>query len=65
MKEVLGVKLYTVKEVAEHLGVSPRSTQQYVLDKKMKAVKIGRSWFISEDNLKEFMNGAENFETMR
>ena len=57
MEEILGIKTYKVKEAAEILKVSPRTIQQYIMDKKIPAQKIGGKWHITEDNLKAFIEG--------
>ena len=50
-------KTYTMTEVAELLGVTYRTIRSYVMTGKLKAVKIGGMWKISEDNLRKFING--------
>lgn len=51
------IKLYTLKEVAELLKVTERTLLTYLKDKKLKGVKIGGKWRISEENLTNFVNG--------
>lgn len=51
-------RLYTLTEVEPILGVSHRTLLEYVQKQKIKAVKIGGKWKISEENLKAFINGA-------
>lgn len=62
-------KLYTVKEVAELLQVSERSVFRFMqpdYKNQLKASKVGRSWRITEKDLKDFIayynnySGAEN-----
>jgi excisionase family DNA binding protein len=55
MKVVLGIKLYSVKEVAELLGVQPQSVQRYVNQGRLKAQVIGGAKYVSEENLKSFL----------
>lgn len=50
-------RLYTLTEVEPILGVSHRTLLDYVKTGKIKAVKIGGKWKISEENLKAFING--------
>lgn len=45
------VKVYSVEEVAEQLKLTSRSIYTYISEKKIKAVKIGKRWFISQDEL--------------
>lgn len=49
--------VYTLTELEPVLGVTHRTLLQYVKDGKLKAVKIGGKWKVSEDNLKRFING--------
>lgn len=55
MKEVLGIKLYTIAEVGELLGVQRPTASKYIQDGKLKARTIGGQKYVSEENLKEFL----------
>lgn len=50
-------KLYTLKELEPVLGISKRTLLEYVNNGKLKAIKVGGSWKVSEENLKKFING--------
>ncbi len=50
------LKTYTLKEVADILKVTRRSIYNYIKGGKLKAVKIGREWRVTEDALKEFLD---------
>ena len=50
-------KVYSLTEIEPVLGVTHRTLLQYVKDGKLKAVKIGGKWKISEENLRAFING--------
>lgn len=52
-------RLYTLTEIEPILGVSHRTLLDYVKTGKIKAVKIGGKWKVSEENLKAFINGEE------
>ena len=60
MKEILGVRFYTVKEVAEILSKSPSTIRNYIYDKKLGAVQIGREHLIPEKEIKEFLKRNAN-----
>lgn len=60
MKDLESIKLYTLPQVAKIIGVTDRTAWNYVKAGKIKAVKIGGKWKISEDNLREFINGGTN-----
>lgn len=47
-------KLYTLEECEPILGVKKRTLLEYARSGKLKAVKAGGKWKVSEDALKEF-----------
>lgn len=51
------IKLYTLTELEDVLGVTHRTLLSYVKGKRLKAVKIGGKWKVTEENLKRFING--------
>ena len=51
------LKVYSLTEIAPILGVTHRTLLTYVSTGKLKDVKIGGKWKVSEDNLKRFING--------
>lgn len=53
-------RVYSLTELEPVLGVTHRTLLQYVKDGKIKAVKIGGKWKVSEENLKAFINGDTN-----
>ena len=57
LTEIMGVKLYIIPEVAEMLKVSTRTVQAYISDKRIPAQRIGGKWYITEPNLKRFIEG--------
>ena len=57
MKCVLGVNLYDIKEVAEMLSVTTTSVHNYIKKYLLVGQKIGGRWFVSEENVKTFVNG--------
>lgn len=59
MKEVLGIKLYTLKEVGELLGVQAQTVSKYVAEGKIKARVIGGYKYVSEEGLKDFLLSAD------
>lgn len=56
-KVVLDVKLYSTREVADLLGVTPVTITKYVKEGRMEANFIGGKRYISEENLKQFLLG--------
>lgn len=50
-------KVYTLKEVEELLKVSNRTLLNYIKAGKLNAVKIGRKWMVTEENIKKLLDG--------
>lgn len=51
------IRLYTLTEIEPILGVTHRTLLTYIKDGRLKGVKVGGKWKISEDNLRRFING--------
>lgn len=51
------IRLYTLTELEPILGVTHRTLQTYIKDGRLKGVKIGGKWKISEEMLRKFING--------
>jgi excisionase family DNA binding protein len=45
----------SVVDAAEKLGVSSRSVLNYIKDKEISAVKVGKSWYINKASLDSFI----------
>ena len=58
-KTIAGVKLYTIPEVAQVVGVTPQTIRRYIKKGRIKSNKIGRSIFITEKDLRNFAKGAK------
>jgi len=54
-KELLGIKVYSVREVASLLGKSEATVRRYIYDNKLGAVQIGRDYLIPEGELLAFL----------
>lgn len=53
-------KVYTVEEVMNIMHLTKRTVYSYLRSGKLKAVKIGKYWRISQENLEEFIkNGTK------
>ena len=50
------IRVYTTEEVAEILHVTKRTVYNYIKAGTLKAVKIGKYWRISAENLEEFIS---------
>lgn len=54
-KEIAGVVLYPIKEVAKLLGVSERTATKWVTSGELRAKKIAQVWHITEEELRSFV----------
>jgi excisionase family DNA binding protein len=50
--------LYTVEQVAEKFGVHPETVRRLARDHDLPGKKIGKSWRFSDEDLKNFLEGA-------
>lgn len=53
------MKLYSLEQVSEILGVSKRTAWNYAKEGKIKGRKIGGIWKITDENLRRFINGDD------
>jgi len=56
--DIFNTKLYTLTECESILGLSHRSLLRWVTEGKIKAVKIGGRWKVSEDTLKDILEAT-------
>lgn len=49
------IRVYTLDEVADILTLTKRTLYNYIKEGKLKAVKMGKYWRVSEANLAEFV----------
>jgi len=56
---VSGVKLYNVREVAEMLESTEATIRLYFRNGNFKGRKINGKWHVTEDNLKQYINGEQ------
>lgn len=49
------MKVYTIEELVTILHVTRRTIYDYIKYGKLKAVKIGKYWRVTEKNLEEFL----------
>lgn len=53
------IKLYDLKDLEELLKVNNRTLLKYIKEGRLKAVKVGQRWIVTETNLLSFLNGEE------
>lgn len=54
-KVILDVKFYSVKEIADLLGVTATTARQYIKDGKIEAKKIANKIYVTEEQLRKFL----------
>lgn len=54
---VLGEPLYSLKETAAMLEITPRTMHSYVAQGKIIGQKIGGAWRFTEASIKEYISG--------
>jgi excisionase family DNA binding protein len=59
-KDLADLKLYTLTDLEDVLGVSHRTLQTYIKEGKLKGIKLGGKWRISKTTLEEFINGGKS-----
>jgi excisionase family DNA binding protein len=47
-------KLYSCNEIAERYGVKVLTVYEWIKRKRLSALKIGKSYFISEEDIAQF-----------
>lgn len=64
-KQIGKIKLYSVKDLNESLGVNERTVREWFKKGKIKGVKIGTEWHVTEENLGKFLNaeGVADFKS--
>ena len=53
--EIGGVRLYTVKDIAKAMEVEEQTVRRYIKRGFLQSKKIGRNIFVTEAQLKEFI----------
>lgn len=51
-------KVYTIDELVQMLQVTRRTIYNYIKEGKLKAVKIGKYWRVTDKALEEFLTPA-------
>ena len=59
MREIEGIRVFTIAETAETLGITPQTVRAYVKQGKLKGQRVGRPILITENSIKRFLNGGE------
>lgn len=57
MFKIADTNFYTAKEVAKLINKNVATVLRWIRDKKLHAVKKGKNYFITEDDLRDFFKG--------
>ncbi len=63
MKTIDGIKLYEVEDLVRMLKLSRITVQAYLRAGRMKGVKIGKRWHVTDKNLRDFLSGDTGRES--
>ncbi len=58
-KLIAGVSYYDVEGLAEILSMSRHGIRVFIRDGQLKAIKIGRRFWVSEESLADFLEQAK------
>jgi len=50
------IRLYSLKELSEKLGVTRVTLRTYLRDGKIKGRKMGTTWYVTEESLRGYFN---------
>lgn len=59
----MGTKLYSIADLTTILNLHPKTILRFIGEGKIKARKIGRSWRITEDDLRVYCHGELHTES--
>jgi len=57
MKNIGGMKLYEVEDLVRLLKISRVTVQAYLRAGRIRGVKIGKRWHVTDSNLRDFLSG--------
>jgi excisionase family DNA binding protein len=52
------IELIKLVDISKKLGIHIVTLRRYIKSGKLKAQKLGNSYFVSKENFKEFINGG-------
>ncbi len=64
-KQIGDIKLYSVRDLNKALRVNERTLRDWFNRGRLRGVKIGTEWHITEENLKRFFNAKEKIKKKR
>ncbi len=58
-KKIGDLKLYSVDDLHDMLGISKMTIRAYLRDGKLQGRKMGVKWFVTEDSLRKYFEGDQ------
>tara|TARA_R110000868_G_scaffold408293_7_gene691097 strand:+ start:55500 stop:55910 length:411 start_codon:yes stop_codon:yes gene_type:complete len=58
-KQIGGLTLYSVDDLHEMLGISKLTLRSYLREGKIRARKLGVSWYVTEDAIREYFDAPQ------
>lgn len=52
-------KLYSIRELAKILPITPLTIRAYLRKGKIKGHKIGKNWYVIKEDLETFLEGED------
>lgn len=65
MRKIGSITLLDVEEVSKKLGITTKTVVKLINDGELPARKLGKSWFVSDRKLQEFVETPENMKDDR
>jgi transposase len=62
VKQISDIKLYSVKDLHDALGINERTIREWFNKGRLRGVKISAEWHITEENLRRFLNAEKGGE---
>ena len=53
--------MMTIHDVAEKLNVDERTVRELIRKNELRAIKVGKEWRVTENDLDGYVNGHANF----
>jgi len=54
--------MLTIHDVAQNLNVDERTIRELIRKNELRAIKIGKEWRVTENDLDAYVNGHANFD---
>lgn len=57
------IELLKVEDIAKALGTHVITIRRYIRSGRLKAQKVGRNYYVSKENFRDFINGGTRAKT--